>query len=84
MGGFVPPQDIVREAHSVGMKVYVYTIYDSRERSGRGCVVSCDPENKEVEVNYYFDMGVDGMFSENVPETRELRMKYHYENVVRG
>lgn len=67
--------------HSVGVKVFIYTIYDSREASRRGCTVVCDPENKETELFYYFDMGVDGMFSENLPETREIRMKYQYEKI---
>lgn len=81
MGGFIPPQEIVEEAHSLGLKIGIYTIYDSREPSGRGCSTgpeNCDPENKEVELFYHFAMGVDGIFVENVQEARELRLTYQY------
>lgn len=79
MGGFIPPQNVVREAHKAGLKVGIYTIYDSREPSGRGCstgVENGDPENKEAELYYHFGMSVDGIFVENVEEARELRLAY--------
>lgn len=88
MGGFVDPMEIPTQAHALGMAVGIYTIYDSREPSNRGCATGvCDPENKELELFYYFKLGVDGMFVENVMEARELRQKFHYqfvENIYQG
>jgi len=84
LGGFIPARQIVQEAHTLGLKVGIYTIYDSREPSHRGCTVKCDPENKEMELFYYFDMGVDSMFVENVPEAREIRIKYEYFDSIRN
>jgi glycerophosphoryl diester phosphodiesterase len=81
LGGFIPPREIVREAHSLGVKVFIYTVYDSREPSRRGCTVSCDPEDKKGELFYYFDLGVDGVFGENMMENREIRLMYQYERV---
>jgi hypothetical protein len=84
-GGFIDPKQIVGQAHALGLKVGIYTIYDSREPSNRGCGIGqCEPENKEMELFYYFDMGVDGMFVENVGEARELRMTYQYRIVDGG
>jgi hypothetical protein len=57
----------------------LFTIPDSRESSGRGCAFVCDPTDKEEEMFYFFELGVDGMFVENLPETVALRMKYDYE-----
>lgn len=68
----------------LGLEVGIYTIYDSREPSRRGCVSgNCDPENKEMELYFYFEMGVDGMFVENVGEAREIRQSYQF-SVVDG
>lgn len=36
---------------------------------------------RALELFYYFDMGVDGIFAENMLETREIRMKYQYEKI---
>ncbi|XP_021946148.1 glycerophosphodiester phosphodiesterase GDPD5 isoform X2 [Folsomia candida] len=84
LGGFIPARDIVVEAHALGLEVGIYTIYDSREPSRRGCVSgNCDPENKEMELYFYFEMGVDGMFVENVGEAREIRQSYQF-SVVDG
>lgn len=66
-------------AHRHGVKMTLFTIPDSRESSGRGCALECDPTNKEEEMFYYFNLGVDGMFVENIPESSNLRMKYDYE-----
>jgi len=79
LGGFYNPEEFVSEAHRLGVKMTLFTIPDSREGSGRGCAVECDPTNKEEEMFYFFEMGVDGMFVENIPESAMLRMKYDYE-----
>lgn len=79
LGGFVPTEDIVKECHAYNLKVGIYTIVDSRENSNRGCDVQCEPNDKESEMFYYFEMGVDALFVENVPEAVILRMKFDYE-----
>jgi hypothetical protein len=61
------------------MKIGLFTIPDSRENSGRGCAIKCDPINKEEEMFYYFSRGVDAMFIENIPESIAMRMKFDYE-----
>jgi glycerophosphoryl diester phosphodiesterase len=75
-GGFPSVKTFVDDAHKLGMKMSIYTIYDSREPSRRGCDVKCQPENKTEELFYYFEMGVDGLFVENIMEARELRLQF--------
>lgn len=79
LGGFVPPQDIVKESHALNLRVGIYTIVDSHENSNRGCAVECEPNDKEKELFYFFEMGVDGVFVENVPEAVILRMKFDHQ-----
>lgn len=79
LGGFVPPKDIVKECHDLNLKVGVYTIVDSHENSNHGCDVECEPNDKEKEMFYYFAMGVDAFFVENVPEAVILRMKFDHQ-----
>lgn len=79
LGGFVPPADIVKESHALNLKVGIYTIVDSHENSNRGCAVDCEPNDKEKEMFYYFEMGVDAFFVENVPEAIILRMKFDHQ-----
>lgn len=79
MGGFLKPEEFIPEAHRLGVKMTLFTIPDSRESSGRGCAVECDPVDKEEELFYYFNMGIDGMFVENIPETLTMRLKFDYE-----
>lgn len=79
LGGFVPPNDIVKESHALNLRVGIYTIVDSHENSNRGCAIQCEPNDKEKELFYYFAMGVDGFFVENVPEAVILRMKFDHQ-----
>lgn len=80
MGGFVPAREFATEAHRLGMKMALFTINDSREPSRRGCAVTpgCEPENKEEELFYFFEMGVDAIFIESLAESREMRMKFDF------
>lgn len=79
LGGFVPPGDIVKESHALNLRVGVYTIVDSHENSNHGCDVKCEPNDKEKELFFYFNMGVDAFFVENVPEAVILRMKFGHQ-----
>lgn len=79
LGGFVPTQDIVKESHALNLKVGIYTIVDSHENSNHGCDVECEPNDKEKEMFYYFEMGVDGFFVENIPEAVILRMQFDHQ-----
>lgn len=80
LGGFMPPEEFVLQAHKRGIKMALFTINDSRENSRRGCAINpgCDPENKTEELFFFFDMGLDGMFIENIGETREMRMEFDF------
>lgn len=77
-GGFIPSEDFSKLVHSNGMKLGIYTIYDSREPSLRGCEIKCAPENKTEELFYYFGIGVDAVFVENIKEASDLRMQYYF------
>ncbi|XP_037033745.1 glycerophosphodiester phosphodiesterase GDPD6-like [Bradysia coprophila] len=81
MGGFVPAKEFVTEAHRLGMKMALFTINDSREPSRRGCAITpgCDPDDKEEELFYFFEMGVDAIFIESLAESREIRMKFDFQ-----
>lgn len=80
MGGFIPAHQFVTEAHRLGMKMALFTINDSREPSRRGCAVTpgCEQENKQEELFYFFEMGVDAIFIESLAESREMRMKFDF------
>jgi len=84
LGGFMEPGEIVNEGHKLNLKIGIYTIYDSRENSGRGCDIECEPQDKEKELFYFFEMGVDGLFVENIQEALELRMKFDYNLQIEG
>ena len=68
LGGFIDPKKLVDEIHHRNMDVIIYTIYDSREPSNRGCSIKCENLTKKEELEYFFRMGVDGIFCENLPE----------------
>lgn len=83
LGGFVPVEDIVKAIHAWNVRVGIYTIVDSRENSNWGCDVECEPNDKQSEMFYYFEMGVDAFFVENVPEAVILRLKFDHELQLR-
>ena len=86
MGGFVKPQEFVSEAHRLGMRFGVYTIYDSREPSQRGCATTpgCETNNKTAELGFIFEMGADSVFVENVAEGREILLMFENELTYRA
>ncbi|PVV02508.1 hypothetical protein BB560_003037 [Smittium megazygosporum] len=85
MGGFLTPKQIVAEAHKCGLKVCPYTLYDSRQSNGLLCSRVNDtrlawcPKNRKEELYYFFDLGVDSLFVENIFEAQMLRLAYNYE-----
>ncbi|PVU94009.1 hypothetical protein BB561_002873 [Smittium simulii] len=72
LGGFLEAKDIVPEAHKRGIEVSPYTFYDSRQDNAYICSIKNDtsfvgcPKNKKEEFFYFFDLGVDYMFVENI------------------
>ena len=73
-GGFIPPHEFAQFVHKEGLKLVIYTVYDSREPSyllgtERNNVTV---ESKKAEMQKYFDVGVDGIFVENVAESRAI------------
>lgn len=79
LGGFIPAQELVQESHNRGLQMSIYTIYDSREPSKRGCSVECEVEDKVQELFYYFDLGVDAIFVENIAESKLIKLQYEIE-----
>jgi len=86
LGGFVPARKFAKEVHRHGMKVVLFTFHDSREPSTRGCAVvpGCQPEDKTKELDYFFELGVDGIFIENVAESRAILMDFEAQEEIRG
>ncbi|CAL8071341.1 unnamed protein product [Orchesella dallaii] len=76
LGGFIEPEKIVEYAEELGMKVGIYTIYSSWEDSKRGCALECTKESKNVELDYYFGLGVKAFFVEGVCESLRIRDGY--------
>jgi len=65
LGGFV--HNVVRQVHQRHMRLVVYTFYDSREM----------PTSRTDELDHFFDLGVDGLFVENVAEARQIKTSYY-------
>lgn len=82
LGGFIEPENLVNYVHSLGIKMGIYTLYQSMEKSQRGCASGvCDEGvTKELELNYYFDLGVDAFFVEGVTDSMRIRERYFKRN----
>ncbi|OMJ29927.1 Glycerophosphodiester phosphodiesterase GDPD6 [Smittium culicis] len=86
MGGFLSPKDLVSECHKRGIELSPYTFYDSRQGSSLICsnptynstTFPFCPKNKKDEFFYFFSIGTDYMFVENVFEAQILRLAYDY------
>ncbi|KAJ9064007.1 hypothetical protein DSO57_1034933 [Entomophthora muscae] len=76
-GGFLSKCEVVRIAHRLGLKIVLYTFYDSREKSQRGCAIGCESEDARAEYTYYFSMGIDALFVENIGEAIQARTEYN-------
>ncbi|OLY82507.1 Glycerophosphodiester phosphodiesterase GDPD5 [Smittium mucronatum] len=84
LGGFLQPKDLVRECHKRGIELSPYTFYDSRQASGLLCTSSNDtrltwcPKNKKEELKYFFELGTDYLFVENIFEAQMLRLAHDF------
>ncbi|KAJ2518210.1 hypothetical protein H4217_003472 [Coemansia sp. RSA 1939] len=77
MGGFIKPEELVREIHARGMQVSPYTFYDSHQPSLYLCVEGAFcPSDRRQELRYFFDIGTDYLFVENIPEARVILAEY--------
>ncbi|PVU86209.1 hypothetical protein BB561_006785 [Smittium simulii] len=82
MGGFLQPKDLVREAHKRRIELSPYTLPDSRQPSGLLCTKYNDtrfeycPENRKEEMFYFFDLGCDYVFVENIFEAQILCLAF--------
>ncbi|KAL1924162.1 uncharacterized protein VTP21DRAFT_7197 [Calcarisporiella thermophila] len=74
MGGFLDAKQLVQELHKRQIRAAPYTFYDAQQYK--------TPEKpdgyaaKKEEFYQMFDLGVDGLFVENVPEAVELRLMW--------
>ncbi|KAJ2719367.1 hypothetical protein GGI07_005248 [Coemansia sp. Benny D115] len=83
MGGFLSPKELVRQAHSRGVQLSPYTFYDSRQDMSYLCKHTnvgdghdfC-PKDRAEELFYFFDLGIDYIFVENIVEAALLRQQY--------
>ncbi|KAJ2598611.1 hypothetical protein H4R99_004031 [Coemansia sp. RSA 1722] len=83
MGGFVDAKSLVQEAHKRGIELSPYTFYDSHQDMGYICKKqkqansnSLCPGDRKQELFYFFDLGVDYLFVENIVEASSLRQEY--------
>ncbi|KAJ1917568.1 hypothetical protein H4219_003131 [Mycoemilia scoparia] len=85
LGGFLTGKEFVDEAHKRGMQVSLYTFYDSHQDKLYLCEKDkklsspkgfC-PKDKIEEFFYFFDLGVDLLFCEDLVESQELRIFYN-------
>ncbi|KAJ1955054.1 hypothetical protein EC988_002093 [Linderina pennispora] len=82
MGGFIAPDQLVKEIHSRGMEVCPWTFYNSKESLSYLCQEKgikpasrsgfC-PKDKTEEFFYFFEQGADYMFVEDIVEANILR-----------
>lgn len=66
LGGWIQPSDLVAQVHKRGMRMIVYTFYDSRETKG----------SRKEELDGFFEQGADGLFVENVAEAESIKRSY--------
>ncbi|KAJ2837886.1 hypothetical protein J3B01_001787 [Coemansia erecta] len=81
LGGFIPPYKFAAEAHSRNLSISPYTFYDSHQPMAYLCQKDASlgafcPTDKQAEFFYFFSLGVDYMFVENIVEARLLQEKY--------
>ncbi|KAI9298278.1 PLC-like phosphodiesterase [Neoconidiobolus thromboides FSU 785] len=77
LGGFIKAKDLIKECHQRNLKVVPYTFYDSREPANFGCKSTCFKGDTRDEFYYFFKMGADGMFVENLAEAVQLRTEFN-------
>ncbi|KAJ2607072.1 hypothetical protein H4S08_004943 [Coemansia sp. RSA 1365] len=86
MGGFIAPQNLSHEIHIRNMEFSAYTFYDSRQEMGYLCqkqqasdfedsLVAC-PKNRTEELSFFFTLGVDYLFVENIVEASNIRTQF--------
>ncbi|OLY80217.1 Glycerophosphodiester phosphodiesterase GDPD5 [Smittium mucronatum] len=84
MGGFLMPEQLMAEAHKRGIAMVPFTLNDSRQKLNYFCSQGRDPytkfcpTNRKEEMYYYFNLGVDYMFVENIFEAQMLRLAFDY------
>ncbi|KAJ1891301.1 hypothetical protein GGI13_005235 [Coemansia sp. RSA 455] len=84
MGGFIAPDRLAKEIHKRGMTISPYTFYDSHQSMSYLCQKGVKPgsksgfcpKDKSEEFFYFFGLGMDFMFVENIVEANVLRILY--------
>ncbi|ORY01960.1 PLC-like phosphodiesterase [Basidiobolus meristosporus CBS 931.73] len=76
LGGFIPPHRLMKEIHKRKLRAIGYTFYDSHEPSQRGCAIKCSKESRAQELDYFFKLGMDGLFVEGVSNAIQIRDQY--------
>ncbi|KAJ2353917.1 hypothetical protein IWW50_001600 [Coemansia erecta] len=81
LGGFVPANELAGELHKRNVSVSPYTFYDSHQEMAYLCqkdpsVRGFCPTDRQTELFYFFSLGVDYLFVENIVEASSLRAQY--------
>lgn len=80
LGGFIPPDRLSDHIKSQNLEQIGYTFYSSYEPSKFYCLrqEGCPSiQDRRQELFYYFDLGLDGVFVENIAEAQLLREEYN-------
>ncbi|TPX62016.1 hypothetical protein SpCBS45565_g07094 [Spizellomyces sp. 'palustris'] len=78
-GGLIAPQNLSKEIKKRGLKQTPYTFYSSYEKALLNCdrAQGCPPtQERRVELFYFMQLGMDGLFVENVAEAVAIRQQY--------
>jgi hypothetical protein len=80
LGGFIPPDRLSSEIKSRGLEQIGYTFYSSYEKSNFFCFreEGCPAiQDRRQELFYFFELGLDALFVENILEAQILREEYN-------
>ncbi|KAJ2775096.1 hypothetical protein IWQ56_000268 [Coemansia nantahalensis] len=81
LGGFIQPTRLVAEAHKRNLALSPYTFYDSHQDRAYLCQTGgakgfC-PRSRQEELYYFFELGTDYLFVENIVEATLLRSQFN-------
>jgi len=67
------PAEFTQAVHAAGMRLVMYTFYDSREPTQTNIVMPRGATGRRGELGAMFQAGVDAVFVENVAEAKSIR-----------
>ena len=79
LGGFIHPRDLSKETHARKLEQTPYTFYSSFEPALYNCdtPTGCpETQDRRKELFYFFSLGIDSLFVENIAEAVSIRQQY--------